>query len=103
MQMPIAAAEFDFAKKADKFFVMKFDVEIPALNGIARIEIRSVRDGEGWSSYLGFVSDRTLPDTCLMLGQSGVPHRFSGQTEQEAAERAKAFLKNNYRVVRMVW
>jgi hypothetical protein len=82
---------------------MKFDVEIPQLNGVTRLEIRSVREETGWSSYLGFVSDRGFNSTCLLLGESGLPFRFTGSTEQEATEEAKVFLQKKYRVVRIIW
>ena len=81
---------------------MKFDIEIPSLNGVARLEILTVREGNRWAAYLSF-SDRTLNEACLTLGRSGIPHRFSGTSEREAEEAAKKFLQENYRVVRMVW
>lgn len=75
---------------------MKFDVQLSSLKGIARIEIMTVREGDAWAAYLSFVSDRSLADTCLMLGHLGIPHRFTGATEKEAEEKAKAFLQQNY-------
>lgn len=82
---------------------MKFDVEIPSLNGIARVEVKTVQEGDVWAAYIAFASERTLNDTCLMLGQTGIPHRFTGPGEKEAQENAKNFLQQNYKVVRMVW
>lgn len=82
---------------------MKFDVQLPSLRGIARIEIKTVQEGDTWAAYIGFVADRSLGDTCLMLGQSGVPHRFTGESEEAAEEKAKTFLQQNYEVVRMIW
>lgn len=82
---------------------MKFDLEIPSLNGIARVEVKTVQEGNFWAAYIGFASERTPNDTCLMLGQTGIPHRFTGSSEKEAQENAKNFLQQNYRVVRMIW
>lgn len=82
---------------------MKFDVQLPSLKGIARIEIKAVQDGDTWAAYLSFAADRTLDETCLMLGQSGIPHRVTGASEKEAVEKAKAFLQEKYEVVRMIW
>lgn len=82
---------------------MKFDVEIPSLDGIARLEVRTVQEKDGWAAYVGFVSDRSLDETCLMLAHRGIPYRFTGSNEKEAQEGAKNFLQQNYKVVRMVW
>ena len=82
---------------------MKFDVKVPSLNGIARLDIRSVQEGDGWAAYISFVSDRSLDETCLMLGHLGIPYRFSGASEKEAEETAKNFLQQNYEVTRMIW
>lgn len=82
---------------------MKFDVKIPSLNGIARLEIKTVQEGSEWAAYISFVSDRTLNETCLMLGHLGIPYRFTGPSEKEAQETAKKFLEQNYEVARMIW
>jgi hypothetical protein len=82
---------------------MKFDIQLPSVQGIARIEIKSAQEGESWAAYLSFVADRTLGETCLLLGQSGIPHRFTGASEKEVEEKAKSFLQKNYQVVRMIW
>ncbi len=82
---------------------MKFDVKIPSLNGMARLEIKTVREGDGWAAYISFVSDRSLDETCLMLGHLGIPYRFSGPSEKEAEETAKKFLLKNYEVTKMIW
>ena len=82
---------------------MKFDVQLSSLKGIARIEIKTVQENDAWSAYLSFATDRAAGETCLVLGRSGVPHRFSGLSEEEAAEKAKGFLRQNYEVVRMIW
>ncbi|MBI2358722.1 MAG: hypothetical protein HYV04_07405 [Deltaproteobacteria bacterium] len=82
---------------------MKFDIQLPSLKGVARIEIKTVQEGEAWAAYLSFVADRTLSETCLMLGQSGIPHRFTGASRQEVQEKAKTFLQQNYEVVRTIW
>lgn len=83
---------------------MKFDVEIPSLNGLARVEIRTVKEEEDrWAAYLCFVTDRPLADTCLLLGERGIPYRFTAPSEGEAEERAKAFLKEKYTIARMIW
>lgn len=82
---------------------MKFDVDIPSLNGIARVEVKTIQEGNIWAAYIAFASERTLNDTCLMLGQAGFPYRFTGPTEKEARENAKNFLQQNYKVARMVW
>jgi hypothetical protein len=83
--------------------MMKFDVEIPELESVARLEIRNAREQDGWSSYIGFVAGPSGHPTCLMLGKSGVPYRFTGTTESEAQECAKEFVRKSYRVVRIVW
>ena len=82
---------------------MKFDVKLPSLNGIARIEIKTVQEENGWAAYLAVIYDRGLGETCLMLGQSGIPHRSMGNSEKEAEEAAKGFLQEKYKVVRTVW
>ena len=82
---------------------MKFEVDVPSLSSVARVEIRVVREGKEWAAYLSFVSDRILDDTCLMLGRSGIPHHFSASSERAAAEAAKKFLEENYHVVRTIW
>jgi len=82
---------------------MKFEVEVPSLKGVARLEIKTVQDKDGWAAYLLFNTGRRLDDTCLLLGQSGIPHRFTGPSEKEANEAAKKFLQEHYRVVRMIW
>lgn len=82
---------------------MKFDLKVPALNGIARVQIKTVQEGDGWAAYIPFVAHRTLNETCLMLGHLGIPYRFTGPTEKEAEETAKKFLQQNYEVVRMIW
>ena len=82
---------------------MKFDIQLPSLKGIARIEIKTVQEDSVWVAYLSFAADRTLSDTCLTLGQSGIPHRFTGASEKEVEEKAKTFLEQNYEVVRMIW
>jgi len=82
---------------------MKFEIQLPSLKGIARIDIKTVQEDSVWVAYLSFAADRTLSGTCLMLGQSGIPHRFTGASEQEAEEKAKSFLQQNYEVVRMIW
>lgn len=82
---------------------MKFEVEVPSLKGVARLEIKTVQDKDGWAAYLLFNTGRRLDDTCLLLGQSGIPHRFTSPSEKEANEAAKKFLQEHYRVVRMIW
>lgn len=82
---------------------MKFEVQLPSLKGIARLEVKAVQEGDGWAAYISFVSDRSLSETCLVLGQSRIPHRFAGASEKEVQEKAKAFLEQNYEVVRMIW
>ena len=82
---------------------MKFDVKLPSLNGVARLEIKTVQEKNGWAAYLSVIYDRGLGETCLMLGQSGIPHRFTGQSEKEAEEAAKGFLQEKYNVIRTIW
>jgi hypothetical protein len=82
---------------------MKFDVQIPSLNGIARVEIKTVQEEDRWAAYIAFASGRAANETCLLLGQSGIPHRFTGSAEKEAEEAAKKFLEQHYEVVRMIW
>lgn len=82
---------------------MKFDVKIPSLNGVARLEIKTAREKKGWAAYLSLIYDRTLDETCLTLGHSGIPHRFTGHSEEEAEGAAKKFLQENYHVVRTIW
>ncbi len=82
---------------------MKFDVKLPSLNGVARLEIKTVQEENGWAAYLSVIYDRGLGETCLMLGDSGIPHRFTGKSEKEAEEAAKGFLQKKYNVVRTIW
>ncbi len=82
---------------------MKFDVKIPSLNGVARLEIKTAQERKGWAAYLSLIYDRTLDETCLTLGHSGIPHRFTGHSEEEAEGAAKKFLQENYHVVRIIW
>ena len=82
---------------------MKFDVQVPSLKGIGRLEIKTVQEENSWAAYISFVSGRTLDETCLMLGHLGIPYRFTGPNEKEAKETAKKFLERNYEVVRMIW
>jgi hypothetical protein len=82
---------------------LKFDVKVPSLNGIARVEIKTVQEGDGWAAYFSFVSQRGPDETCLMLGHLGIPYRLTGPTEEETREAAKHFLQQNYEVVRMIW
>ncbi|MEE9548822.1 MAG: hypothetical protein V3W08_00305 [Candidatus Binatia bacterium] len=82
---------------------MKFDVKLPSLNGVARLEIKTVQEENGWAAYLSVIYDRGLSETCLMLGQSGIPHRFTSQSEKEAEEAAKGFLQEKYNVIRTIW
>jgi hypothetical protein len=82
---------------------MKFDVEVPSLSGVARVEIKSVEEGAHWSAYIAFVSDRILSEACLVLGHRGIPRRFTGRDAEEAEENAKSFLEQNYKVLRMAW
>ncbi len=90
------AAEF-------RICAVKFEVKVPSLNGVARLEIKTTREGDAWAAYISFVSDRSLDETCLMLGRLGIPYRFSGASEREAEETAKKFLQQNYEVTRMIW
>jgi hypothetical protein len=82
---------------------VKFEARIPSLNGIARLEIKTVQEGSGWAAYISFVSERTPDETCLMLGHLGIPYRFTGDSEKKAQETAKKFLEQKYQVVRMIW
>jgi len=82
---------------------MKFEVELAALKGVARVEIKTVREKEGWAAYLPLVSAGAMEDACLTLGRAGIPHRFTAASEKEAQQAAKEFLEKNYRVVRMIW
>ncbi|MFQ5902230.1 MAG: hypothetical protein ACE5JO_00925 [Candidatus Binatia bacterium] len=54
-------------------------------------------------AYISFVSDRSLNETCLMLGHLGIPYRFTGPSEKKAEETAKKFLEQNYEVKRIIW
>ena len=97
------SAQLDLLERELTFAAVKFDVKIPSLDGIARLEIKTIQEGGGWAAYIGFVADRTLNETCLMLGHLGIPYRFPGPSEKEAQETAKKFLQQNYEVVRMIW
>jgi hypothetical protein len=81
---------------------MKFDVEVPSINGIARLEIKTVLEENLWSAYLTFATDRSLNETCLVLGK-GAPYRFAGASEKEAEAAARSFLEQNYHIVRIIW
>ncbi len=82
---------------------MKFDIEVPSLEGVARVEIRTVKEGEAWAAYIGLVAAVQKEDVCLVLGKKGVPYRFQGSSEKEAEQAAKDFIQSTYRVARMVW
>lgn len=82
---------------------MKFDVQIPSLNGTAQLEIKTTREKNQWAAYISFASARSADETCFMLGRSGLPYRFTGKVEKEAEDAAKKFLEQNYTVVRMIW
>lgn len=82
---------------------MKFDIEVPSLGGVARVEIRTVQEGDVWAAYLGLVATAQKEDVCLLLGQRGVPHRFQGSSEKEAEQTAREFIQRTYHVSRMVW
>jgi hypothetical protein len=82
---------------------MKFDVQIPSLNGTARVEIRTAREQDLWAAYIGFAADRSSAETCLVLGENGIPRRFTGASDKEAEAAAKNFLEEKYRVVRTIW
>ncbi len=82
---------------------MKFDLEVPSLGGVARVEIRTMREGEVWAAYLGLVVSAQKEDVCLLLGHEGVPHRFSGSSEKEAEQTAREFIQRTYHVSRMIW
>lgn len=82
---------------------MKFDVKIPSLNGVVRLEIKTAQERKEWAAYLSLIYDRTLDETCLTLGHLGIPHRFTGRSEEESKETAKKFLQENYHVVRIIW
>jgi hypothetical protein len=68
---------------------MKFDIQPPNLKGIARVEIKTNPEDNAWAAYLSLAMDRPRRDTCLMLGSSGIPYRFTGASEKEAEEKAK--------------
>lgn len=82
---------------------MKFDIEVPSLGGVARVEIRTVREGDVWAAYLGLVATAQKEDVCLLLGQKGIPYRFQGSSEKEAEQTAKEFIQRTYHISRMVW
>lgn len=82
---------------------MKFDVQIPSLSGIARLEIKTAQEESLWAAYIAFAGSRSADEACLVLGQSGIPYRFTGAAEKEAKQRAKKFLEQNYEVVKMIW
>ncbi|MFQ5682587.1 MAG: hypothetical protein ACE5HC_04870 [Candidatus Binatia bacterium] len=82
---------------------MKFDIQLPSVNGIARMEIKTALEGAQWVAYISFVSGRPTNETCLMLGEQGIPYRFTGPSEQEVQKSAKQFLDKHYRIVRMIW
>jgi hypothetical protein len=82
---------------------MKFDVQIPSLNGTARVEIRTAREQNLWAAYIGFAADRSSNETCFLLGRDGIPHRSTGASQKEAESAAKSFLEENYRIVRTIW
>ncbi len=82
---------------------MKYDLEVPSLGGMARVEIRTVREGDVWAAYLGLAATAQKEDVCLLLGHEGVPHRFSGSSEKEAEQIAREFIQRTYQVSRMIW
>ena len=81
---------------------MKFDIQMPDIAGAVRVEIRTTREEKTWVGYLG-LSFEQASDTCLLLGRGGVPYRFATADRETAEKKARDFLQNTYRVVRMVW
>lgn len=82
---------------------MRLDIHVPSIDGVVRVEVRSVEDGGSWSAYLVLIGGGALDDACLVLARSGSPLRFSGETADAAEAQAKEYVQNHYRVARMIW
>ena len=82
---------------------MKLDIHVPSIDGVVRVEIRSVEDGGSWSAYPLLVGGAALADACLVLARSGMPLRFGGETADAAETTAKEYVQAHYRVQRMIW
>ncbi|MCY4442822.1 MAG: hypothetical protein OXE53_21755 [Deltaproteobacteria bacterium] len=82
---------------------MKLDIHVPSIDGVVRVEIRSVEDGDSWSAYLVLIGGASLADACLVLARSGLPIRFGGESAEAAETRAKEYAQAHYRVARMIW
>ena len=82
---------------------MKFDIHVPSIDGVVRVEIRSDEDRGAWSAYLVLTGGVALEDACLVLARSGRPLRFSGESAEAAEAQAKEFVQAHYRVARMIW
>ncbi len=82
---------------------MKLDIHVPSIDGVVRVEIRSVEEDGSWSAYPVLIGGAALDDACLVLARSSRPLRFSGNTAEAAETRAKEYVQAHYRVQRMIW
>ena len=82
---------------------MKLDIHVPSIDGVVRVEIRSVEENGAWSAYLVLIGGANLDDACLVLARKALPLRFSGDSAESVEARAKEFVQANYRVTRMIW
>ncbi len=82
---------------------MRFDIHVPSIDGVVRVEIRSVENGGSWSAYPILIGGGVLADACLVLAHSGMPLRFQGETAEAAETAAKEYVQAHYRVQRMIW
>ena len=82
---------------------MKLDIHVPSIDGVVRVEIRSVEESGSWAAYPVIIGGVALADACLVLARSGMPLRFSGDTAAAAETAAKEHVQAHYRVQRMIW
>ena len=82
---------------------MKLDIHVPSIDGVVRVEIRSVEDAGAWSAYLVLLGGAKLDDACLVLAQKGLPLHFSAASAEAAEAQAKEYVQAHYRVSRMIW
>ncbi|MCY4487389.1 MAG: hypothetical protein OXF11_09775 [Deltaproteobacteria bacterium] len=82
---------------------MKLDIHVPSIDGVVRVEIRSIEEAGAWSAYLVLIGGANLDDACLVLARKGLPLRFNAASAEAAEAQAKEYVQAHYRVSRMIW
>ena len=81
---------------------MKWDVELPGLDHVVRLEVKTRKEGERWASYISLAVS-AHEHLCWLIGEGGLPFRFEGLTEEKVQAQAKDCLERTYKVVRKIW